>query len=181
MVVPAYNYARYLPDCATSVVSQRDVDVKLLIADDASTDDTPRVTAELAAADPRVTVICNSENRGHIPTVDAALHMVSTDYVVKLDADDMLPPGALARATALLEACPDVSFVYGRPLHFTGPVPQLADASSKSWTIWPGTDWIEARCRSSANVVSQPEVVMRTALARKAGWFSARTCPTPRT
>jgi glycosyl transferase family 2 len=173
VVVPAYNYARYLPDCAGSVLGQRDVDVKLIIADDASTDDTPRVTAEMAAADPRVTVLRNARNKGHLPTVNAALDLVDTKYVVKLDADDLLAPGSLARATALLEDSPDVGFVYGRPQHFSGPVPQLPDTPTKSWTVWPGADWVAARCESGANVISQPEVVMRTSAARQVGWFCA--------
>jgi glycosyltransferase involved in cell wall biosynthesis len=171
VVVPAYNYARYLPDAARSVLGQRDVDVRLIIADDASTDDTPIVTEALAAADRRLTVLRNPGNRGHVPTVNAALNLVETEYVVKLDADDLLAPGALARATALMETFSDVGFVYGRPRHFEGPVPEVPDSSARSWTIWPGVEWIDARCRSGANVISQPEVVMRTALACQVGWF----------
>jgi hypothetical protein len=173
VVVPAYNYARYLPDCAGSVLAQRDVDVNLIIADDASLDDTPSVTSELAARDPRVRVIRNERNRGHVPTVNAALQLVETEYVVKLDADDLLAPGALARATALLEARREVGFVYGRPHHFSGPVPELSDGATRSWTVWSGADWVAARCSSGANVISQPEVVMRTEAARRVGWFCA--------
>jgi hypothetical protein len=173
VVVPAYNYARYLPDCAGSVLAQRDVDITLIIADDASVDDTLRVTGELAARDPRVHVIRNERNRGHVPTVNSALELVETEYVVKLDADDMLAPGALARATALLQARPHVGFVYGRPHHFEGPVPRLSDGATRSWRVWSGPDWVAARCSSGANVISQPEVVMRTETARRAGWFCA--------
>lgn len=171
VVIPAYNYAHFLPDAAHSVLKQRDVEVHLIIADDASTDGTPQVTAELAAADRRVTVIRNVTNRGHVATVNAALELVETEYVVKLDADDLVAPGALARATALMDAFPDVGFVYGRPRHFSGPVPRVPDDPARSWTIWPGLEWIDARCRSGANVISQPEVVMRTASAREVGWF----------
>src|SRR6185437_15106975 len=57
------------------------------------------------------------------------------------------------------------------PHHFSGPVPQLADGDSNSWTVWPGANWVAARCGSGANVISQPEVVMRTDAARRAGWF----------
>lgn len=171
VVIPAYNYARYLPECVTSVLTQRDVDVRLLIADDCSTDDTPALTARLAASDARITVVRNERNRGHIPTVNGALEHVDTEYVVKLDADDLLAPGALARATALLEARPDVAFVYGRPRHFSDAVPALADVSTRTWTVWSGEDWLAARCRSSANVISQPEVVIRTSLLREAGWY----------
>lgn len=171
VVVTAYNYGRYLRECAESVLTQRDVDARLVIADDCSTDDTPLLTANLAAADPRVTVIRNDPNRGQLPSVNSALEDVQTEYVVKLDADDLLAPGALARATALLEARSDLSFVYGRPHHFSGAVPALSDTGTRSWTIWSGGDWLAARCKSGSNVISQPEVVMRTSLLRAAGWF----------
>jgi hypothetical protein len=165
-VVPAYNYARYLAECADSVLSQRDVDVTLVIVDDCSSDETPRVTAELAK-DPRVTVLRNDPNRGHIPSVNRGLEHVDGEFVVKLDADDLLAPGALARATALLEARPSVSFVYGRPRHFSGATPRLADRPAVSWTLWSGSDWLARLCRTGVNAISQPEVVIRTASLRE--------------
>jgi glycosyl transferase family 2 len=168
-VVPAYNYARYLGECAQSVLTQRDVEARLLIVDDCSSDETPQVTAALAASDSRVAVIRNERNRGHIPSVNEGLRHVRTEYVVKLDADDLLAPGALARATALLEAHPQVGFAYGRPEHFSGPAPRPADVPTRSWTVWRGRDWIGARCRGACNVISQPEVVIRTSTLRDVG------------
>jgi hypothetical protein len=167
-IVTAYNYGRFLAECAHSVLTQRDVDVRLIIVDDCSTDDTPLVTAELGR-DPRVTVIRNEPNLGQIPSVNMALERVESEYVMKLDADDLLTPDSLARSTALLEAHPRIGFVYGRPLHFSGPVPAMASTPAKSWTVWAGHDWVAGRCRSGYNVISQPEVVMRTAALRAAG------------
>jgi hypothetical protein len=169
VIVPSYNYGRFLPDCARSVLTQRDVDVELIVIDDGSTDDTPRVTAALAASDPRVSVIRNEPNRGQLPSVNEGFDRVTTEYVVKLDADDLLAPGALARATALLEAHPNVGFVYGRPEHFTGAVPTAVERHTRSWTVWAGREWVARRCRIGTNVISQPEVVMRTSAAREAG------------
>jgi cellulose synthase/poly-beta-1,6-N-acetylglucosamine synthase-like glycosyltransferase len=40
------------------------------------------------------------------------LAAASGEYVVVLSADDILSPGSLARATALLEAHPKVGFAY---------------------------------------------------------------------
>jgi hypothetical protein len=173
VVVPAYNYARYLEECVASVLVQPHVDVRVLIVDDCSTDDTPAVTARLAARDARVTVIRNDPNRGHVPSVNRGLALVETEYVVKLDADDLLAVGALARATALLEAHPQTSFVYGRPQHFSGAVPVQRRARRLSWTMWPGVDWVAQLCRSGNNAITQPEVVMRAADLRAAGWVSA--------
>ena len=44
VIVPCYNYGRFLRECVESVLSQP-VDVRVLIIDDASTDDTPQVAA----------------------------------------------------------------------------------------------------------------------------------------
>ena len=43
IVVPCYNYAHYLEFCVHSVLEQRDVDVRVLIVDDASPDNTAQV------------------------------------------------------------------------------------------------------------------------------------------
>ncbi len=166
-VIPTYNYGRYLRECAQSALSQRDVDVRLIIVDDCSTDETPQVTAQLAA-DPRVTVLRNEPNCGQLPSVNRGAELVATEFVVKLDADDLLAPGALARATALLEAHPNVSFVYGRPRHFSGRTPRAADLPALSWTVWSGREWIARLCRIGFNAISQPEVVMRTPFLRRA-------------
>jgi hypothetical protein len=112
-------------------------------------------------------VLRNDPNLGHIPSVNRGLEHVDGEFVVKLDADDLLAPGALARATALLEALPNVSFVYGRPRHFSGATPRLLDLPALSWTLWPGSDWLARLCRTGVNAISQPEVVIRTASLRK--------------
>jgi Glycosyl transferase family 2 len=167
-VILAYNYGRYLGACVQSVLGQPGVDAKAIVVDDCSTDETPKVCAELAH-DPRVTVIRHEVNLGQIPSMNRAFELVDSEYTVKLDADDLVAPGAWARATALLQAHPEVGFVYGRPMHFSGREPVLAARPSRNWTLWPGHDWFERRCRSGANAISQPEVLVRTATLRKVG------------
>lgn len=169
VVVPCYNYGRFLRQCVESVVTQSGVVVDVLIVDDASTDSTAEVAAAISAADPRVSVLRHEHNRGHIDTFNDGLGAVEGEYVVKLDADDMLPPGALARATALLEEHPSVGFVYGRPAHFTGIRPPIARTRVRSWTVWPGREWIEQRCHRGFNCISNPEVVMRASVMREVG------------
>lgn len=171
-VVPTYNYGRYLRASAESVLDQPHVDVRLVIVDDGSTDETPQVTSELAARDARVTVIRNPSNLGQIRSVNLGLSLVESEYVVKLDADDLIAPGALARATALLDANPEVAFVYGRPRHFSGPMPAARRRRRASWAVWSGRDWVAQCCRSGNNAISQPEVVMRTEHLRRAGPLS---------
>jgi glycosyltransferase involved in cell wall biosynthesis len=167
-VITAYNYGRYLSACGRSALTQDGVDAALVIVDDCSTDETSLVAAELAR-DPRVTVIRNESNLGLIGSFNRGLERVESEYVVKLDADDLLPAGAWARATAFMEEHPRAAFVYGRPYNFKGPVPNVATTRPRSWSIWRGRDWVASRCRSGANVISQPEVVVRTEALRAVG------------
>ena len=166
-VIPAYNYARYLRESVASVLSQRDVDVRVIVIDDCSADETPQIGAELEV-DSRITFLRNERNLGHIPSVNRGMELADTEFVVKLDADDLLAPGSLARATALLDEHRHVSFVYGRPRHFSGPVPRAVDRPALSWTIWAGREWIARLCRMGINAISQPEVVIRTSVLAQA-------------
>src|SRR5262249_39898770 len=114
-----------------------------------------------------IRVIDRTENRGLVATVNEGLAAIDGDYVVKLDADDLLSPGALARATDLLVAHPEVGFVFGRPLHFADEVPAGPGGGRPTWTIWSGHDWLASRCRSGYNTISNPEVVARTSVVRQ--------------
>src|SRR5947209_17315201 len=99
VIVPCYNYAHYLPSCIESIVGQENVEVSVLILDDCSTDDTPTVASKLAT-DSRVEVRRHERNVGHIATYNEGLEWVRADYTVLISADDLLTPGALARAVA---------------------------------------------------------------------------------
>ena len=113
VVVPCYRYGAYLPACVASATSQPGVEVDVLIVDDASPDDSADVARSLAAADPRVRVLVNEQNMRHIATYNEGLSLVDGEYVVLLSADDLLAPGSLARAVALMEANPSVGMTYG--------------------------------------------------------------------
>lgn len=169
VVIPNYNYGRFLAEAVGSALSQAGVDVDVTILDDASTDDSVAVAEALVAADSRVRLVRHLVNTGHIRAFNDALEAGTGRYIVKLDADDILPSGALARSTALLDAHPEVTFVYGRPEVFTDRVPDLPATASQSWTVWPGEQWIASRIRRIHNPIMQPEVVIRRTALLAAG------------
>ena len=171
VVIPCYNYGRYVGTAVKSVLDQPGVDVEVIVIDDASTDGSAEVVRELAAADPRVRAILHSRNLGHIATYNEGLEQANGGYVVLLSADDALTPGSLARATALLEAHPSVGLVYGYYETFVDD-PPLVTQKVRNWTIWSGDDWIERRCRGgTSNIIACPEVVMRTSVQRAIGGY----------
>jgi glycosyltransferase involved in cell wall biosynthesis len=173
VVIPCYNYGRFLPDCVGSVLAQADVDIDVVIVDDASPDGSFTVARELAAADPRVRAIAHAINQGHIATYNEGLSAVDGEYVVLLSADDLLAPGSLARSVALLEAHPEVGMVYGYSPWFN-ETPPPAKTKVRSWSIWDGEEWIDQVCRGVTNPVSTPDVVMRAKLMRDLAGYDSR-------
>lgn len=170
VVVPCYRYGNYLPACVRSILDQPGVDVDVLIVDDASPDDSADVARALAAADPRVRVIVHETNKRHIATYNEGLSLVDGEYAVLLSADDMLAPGSLARAVAVMEANPRVGMVYGRTPHFQD-APPTARTRTLGWRVWSGTQWLEAVARSGHNPVINPEVVMRRRIMVETGYY----------
>jgi glycosyltransferase involved in cell wall biosynthesis len=170
VVIPCYNYGHYLPIAVGSVLEQPGVDVRVIVIDDASSDGSSAVARELASADDRVRAIVHETNRGHIATYNEGLRQAETAYVALLSADDALPAGSLARATALLEANPSVGLVYGHPITFTDDLPPTS-TSVRSWTVWSGEEWIERRCRTGRNCIVNPEVLMRTSVQHAIGGY----------
>ena len=105
VVIPCYNYGRYLKTSVNSVLSQVGVEVRVLVIDDASSDDSEAIAGKLASAESRVTFRKHAVNKGHIATYNEGLiDWSEADHTVLLSADDMLAPGSLSRAVAIMDA-----------------------------------------------------------------------------
>ncbi|QGN33874.1 glycosyltransferase family 2 protein [Microlunatus sp. Gsoil 973] len=168
VVITCYNYARYLPEAVQSVLDQTGVTANVLIVDDASTDDSLAVGRAIAAADARVRVIANEHNLGAVGAFNRGLEEATGEFLVRLDADDLLTSGSLSRAVTVMSTFPDVALVYGHPLHFSGERPP-ARTTPSWWDVWSGTEWLAARCLDGTNVITSPEVVMRRSVITRVG------------
>jgi glycosyltransferase involved in cell wall biosynthesis len=133
VVIPCYNYARYLQECVDSVLAQTMPDWEAIVIDDASTDETPEVMSRLT--DPRIRLVRHEQNLGNIGTYNQGYRMARGEFVVMLSADDRYKPEYLRRTIALFDAHPEVGLVYtpceqiddqGRSLG-TRPVPHSRD------------------------------------------------------
>ena len=169
VVVPCFNYEHFLPASVGSALAQPDVAVEVIIVDDCSTDSSLAVARSLAEADERVRVVEHRQNQGPVATFNDGLALVEGEYVIRLDADDLLTPGSVARSSALLDRFPGVGMVYGHPLHFVGHDLPPASSDVTSWTVWPGPDWLRRRCGLGVNCITSPEVVMRASVVDVVG------------
>jgi glycosyltransferase involved in cell wall biosynthesis len=185
VVIPCYRYGHFLPGCVRSVLEQEGVDVDVLIIDDASPDDSAEVARGLAAGDDRIRVIVHEENKRHIATYNEGLAAATGEYVLLLSADDLLAPRALANATALMHAYPEVGLVYGFTKSFA--VSDLdglhghrdeelppARTTPRSWSVWSGPEWLDLLCTRVSNPIYTPEAIMRTKTMQDLTGYDAR-------
>ena len=84
VVIPNYNYGRYLRACVGSVLSQDVEKLRVLIVDNASTDDSPEVARELAAMDPRVELRLHETNLGPHASFNEGIDWAESDYFLIL-------------------------------------------------------------------------------------------------
>lgn len=108
VVIPCYNQARYLPEAIDSVdAGARSVEV--IVVDDGSTDGTAGVAASFA----HVRTI-RQENQGLAAARNTGLAHARGRYVLFLDADDRLLPGAVECGARALDDHPACAMTYGR-------------------------------------------------------------------
>jgi len=174
VVIPCFNYGRFLAESVGSAVAQEGVEVEVIVVDDASTDDSATIAARLAGEHPSVRLVRNETNQGHVVTFNNGLAVASGEFLVRLDADDLLTPGSLARATALFDAHPNVGLVYGHPKHFATPQPPTPNTDVRGWTVWSGHDWFAHACRRGVNVITTPEAVLRMSVVAEVGGLDTR-------
>ncbi|MFC7016238.1 CDP-glycerol glycerophosphotransferase family protein [Streptomyces viridiviolaceus] len=122
VIVPAYQVQAYLHECLESVLSQSYADLELIAVDDCSPDACGTVIDEFAARDPRVRPVHLPENQGLGPARNAGMERATGDYLVFLDGDDTLTPGALQAVADRLKETgePDVLVYDYARTHWTG-------------------------------------------------------------
>ena len=176
VVVPCYQYGHYLRDCVASVLTQDVPDLRVLIIDNASTDDSVEVARQLAAEDSRVEVLAHHRNLGPHASFNEGIDWARADYFLILSADDLLAPGALACAMGIMEARPDIAFVHGgaAPIAADGCPPSGTPAGAArdpAWRILAGEEFIARFCRSAFFHIAFSTVVVRTSVQKRAGYY----------
>ena len=102
VVIPTYNGGDWLLEAIASCLEQSDVNLELIVVDDASSDDTPLRVADRY---PQLQLIRQPKNSGSgAHGRNTGLQQAHGTYVKFLDHDDLLEPGTLALEVAAAEA-----------------------------------------------------------------------------
>lgn len=97
VIITCYNLAENLARAVASVEAQDGAgqDHEIIIVNDASPDNTAEVAATLAAKNPKIKVVTNAKNLYLAGALNAGIAASSGRYILPLDADNEISPGAL--------------------------------------------------------------------------------------
>ena len=103
VVIPAYNYGRYLRCAIDSALAQSFANLEVIVVDDGSTDDTPAIVR--SCPDPRVRYL-HQANAGLSAARNTGIREARAPFIALLDADDLWLPGMLAAAMERFASLP---------------------------------------------------------------------------
>jgi glycosyltransferase involved in cell wall biosynthesis len=103
IIVPSFNKEKYISETLKSVVDQTYLNWELLIIDDLSDDNTVEIVKSFAEKDNRIKLIENNSNRGANYCRNQGISNSLGNYIIFLDADDILMPTCLAGRVATIE------------------------------------------------------------------------------
>lgn len=185
VIVPYFNAEAFLGEAISSVLAQTHERCELLLIDDGSSDGSQAIAKGFCAAYPdKVSHFQHpeGENRGLGASRNAGIRHAKGDYLVFLDADDVLMPQCLEQLLAAVAAVPGADVVCGSSLYWHGWTNRLSDVmKDRVVSVLDGAEpyeFIDLPLRAVRAPWATPSVgafLVRAAAARLVGGFEEST------
>lgn len=138
VIVPCYNQAIYLSDALESLLQQTYQNWEAIVVNDGSSDNTEGIALEYAKKYPKIKYVAK-ENGGLSSARNKGIECAKGEYILPLDADDMLKPEYMEKAMDAFEKSPQLKLVYCQGLFFgakTGLWENLHYSGYKNQLLW---------------------------------------------
>lgn len=134
VIIPCYNYASYLKECVQNVLANRlkKEELEIIIIDDGSTDDTADVATSFG---PHVRYLYQP-NSGLSAARNTGMAAASGNYLLFLDADDMLASNTIQSQAAVLDAHPEADIVVCQTREALSMAPEAPLAPIGFWLLF---------------------------------------------
>lgn len=158
VLMPVYNGEKYLKEAIDSILNQTFTDFDCLIINDGSTDSTDSIIS--GYSDPRIKYIKNEENIGLIKTLNIGFAMIESEYIVRMDADDISFPKRLEKQVNYMINHPDIAVLGTAAIHFRN------DSILKKTKTITRPDRIRSRLLFSCSLI-HPSVIIRNTIIKE--------------
>ncbi|MDE3737577.1 glycosyltransferase family 2 protein [Pseudomonas resinovorans] len=176
VVIPCYNYARFLTRTVDCLRQQSYENWEAIIVDDGSIDGTETVASGLMAEDPRVRYVHQS-NAGTSAAKNTGIRLAQGDLILFLDADDLITPDKLRAHVEHFENNPHIDISYSRFRYFEEMYEdrlftKLDLSSTKEWSkVINGRYEVALPVFLRGNNMAIHAAVVRKTLVEKVGLF----------
>ena len=137
ILLPNFNNEKYLEECFQSIINQSLKEFEVVMVDDGSTDNSQEILKKIADSDDRFKLIIKSENSGIVETLNIGLDQVKTEYVIRMDGDDLMHPERIEILQNFMDQHPDIDVcgsgiklfgeIEGEVLYTDSPVLNIAN------------------------------------------------------
>jgi len=120
IIMGIYNCADTLREALDSILAQTYTDWEMIMCDDCSTDNTMEVAQEYVDRYDNFLLIKNKRNSRLAATLNHCLEYAESEYIARMDGDDISIPERFAVQVAFLDAHPEYAFVSCSMINFDG-------------------------------------------------------------
>jgi GT2 family glycosyltransferase len=166
VLMPVHNGEVYLAEAVRSILGQTFSDFEFLIVDDGSTDGTPGILADFAAADARIR-IHDQPHCGLVAALNRAVQIADGEFLARMDADDVAQPRRFERQVGYLRSHPQVA-VLGTAMLAIAP-----DGRPLNQIRFPRSPADVRRGLERWCCLAHPTVIMRAEAVRAEGGYRA--------
>lgn len=111
VIIPVFNVQKFVKEAILSIMNQTYKNLEIIIIDDCSTDKTYSIVKELEKLDKRIKVYHNETNLKLVDTLNKALGYVKSDYIVRMDGDDISALDRIEKMFNFLNSNPEYVLV----------------------------------------------------------------------
>lgn len=172
--IPVYNPGTFLADALRSVLEQEFADFELIIVDDCSAEPVAPVVEQFR--DSRIRFHRNSRNLGLVGNWNRCIELADGEYVTIFHQDDLMLPENLRAKAALLDATPNMGFVYSNIVQIDSHGQRIGGhpiQQPELSLVMEGCALFELVAQTG-NPVSCPSVMARSECYQRLGGFDAR-------
>ncbi len=169
VVVPSYNHARFIEATLRSIMKQRLPPAELIVIDDGSSDESPRVIERALGDCPFPCELIARANRGLCATLNEGYERTRGDYFAYLGSDDVWLSDFLEARVRLLESRPRAVLAYGHA-YFIDEEDHIID-STADWASYADGDARAMLLQTTAPM--SPTVLYRRTALDKYRWDEA--------
>ena len=118
VLMPVYNCEVYVGEAVESILNQTFTDFDFLIIDDGSTDTSREIIQGYAQTDSRIRFVENEKNLGLVASLNKGVSMIKTEFIARMDADDISLPKRLETQIKFMKENLDVDVCGTAYVHF---------------------------------------------------------------